>query len=116
MAKERPLTGMMRGALQWIASRGEMTVRRENRFIADEIAARTAHGLERRGLVERRWTGAEDGVVYITDAGRELADKLLTEGDDVEGMHEFETDAPEGTYPRKCKVCGRIRPSDLHYS
>lgn len=72
-----PLTAQMEAALQWTAARGEMTVRRENRFVYDEIAARTAWALERRGLVGRRWTGAEDGVVYITRRGQELADRLL---------------------------------------
>lgn len=77
MSMETKLTNQMLGALQWIASRGEMRVARENAFIMDELSSRTAWALERRGLVERRWTGAKDGYVYITDAGRQLADELL---------------------------------------
>lgn len=81
---EKKLTNQMRGALQWIASRGEMRVGRENAFIHDELSARTAWALERRGLVERRWTGAKDGYVYITARGRELADELLLGDPDEE--------------------------------
>lgn len=74
-----PLTNQMRGALQFLAARGEMEVRRENRFIFDEISARTAWALERRGLAERRWAGGRsaDNYIYITDEGRALADTLI---------------------------------------
>lgn len=75
--REGPLTAQMASALQWIASRGDMRVARENRFIYDEISARTAWSLERRGLVERRWAGGREGYVYITDEGRRVADEEL---------------------------------------
>jgi hypothetical protein len=72
----------MAGALQWITSRGEMRVGRYNDFMSDTVSARTAWALERRGLVERRWTGARDGYVYVTRRGAELADTLIGEDDD----------------------------------
>lgn len=85
MSRDEDLTAQMSGALQWIASRGEMRVGRENAFVRDEISARTAGALERRGLVERRWTGAQDGYVYITAAGRALADLSLLDEPGDEG-------------------------------
>jgi hypothetical protein len=52
-----------------------MTVRRESRFMSDEIAARTAWALERRGYCERRWAGGTDGVVYATTKGRAVSNE-----------------------------------------
>lgn len=68
--RERPPTPQMVGALRFLNSRGEMTVRQgPNRFIMDEVSVRTAYALERRGWAERRWTGGEDGVIYASAAG-----------------------------------------------
>lgn len=93
----------MKGALQWLASRGEMTVRRSNAFIYDEISARTAGALERRGLAARVWT-VNDHNICITAKGKALADELLLDDpDEVEDelFHLMEARAarqkPQGT-------------------
>jgi hypothetical protein len=78
----KTLTPQVAGALQWLASRGEMRVSIANEFIHDTVSRRTAWALERRGYAERRWAGGEDNYIYITHQGQEAADALLSEDDD----------------------------------
>ena len=78
----KPLTASMERALQLAANEhGEVTSARsaDSRY-GNEIAVRTAWALEKRGLIERRWTGADrfgSACYVITARGRELAATLL---------------------------------------
>lgn len=71
------MTKLTEAALQWLASRGEMRRGVSNDFIDDTMGRRTAWALERRGLAERRYTGASEKCIYITSKGQAKADELL---------------------------------------
>lgn len=81
-ATVKPLTASMERALRLAANEhGEITaVRSADWRYGNEIATRTAWALEKRGLIERRWTGTDrfgSACYVITARGRNLAATLL---------------------------------------
>ncbi|MET4780823.1 hypothetical protein [Glaciihabitans sp. UYNi722] len=66
----------MESALNLLTLAGKVTVRRSPSRAFNEISIRTASALERRGWVDRIYTGQSAGTLVLTVAGRLAAGDL----------------------------------------